>query len=99
MAEIETTLADRGARYGDFTDHAQLSDDLQVRCEQSPNWAILPAWQRWGLRIILDKIARTLTGDPTYADNAHDIVGYGRLIEDRLVRAQEQRLNGPGLFE
>ncbi len=93
---IENTLAERGARYGDFTDHAQLSDDLQRRCEQSPNWGTLPAWQRWGLRIVLDKIARMLTGDPGYVDNAHDMVGYSKLIEDRLVK-QERAKNGPEL--
>lgn len=96
---IEDTLAERGSRYGDFTDHAQLSDDLQTRCESSPNWSRLPAWQRWGLRIILDKIARMLTGDPSYADNAHDIVGYGKLIEDRLIAEEKRKANGPGLFD
>ena len=94
--DIGDTLKQRGATYGDFTDHAQLTDDLQSRCEQSPNWRKLPAWQRWGLRIILDKIGRMLTGDHTYVDNAHDIVGYGQLIEDRLI-AQAREANGPEL--
>ena len=26
---VETTLAERGSRYGDFTDHAQIAQDLQ----------------------------------------------------------------------
>lgn len=94
--KIEDTLAERGQRYGDFTDHAQMSDDLQRRCERSPNWDKLPAWQRWGLRIILDKVARMLTGDPDYVDNAHDMVGYSKLIEDRLLK-KERDLRGPSL--
>lgn len=93
---IAATLSERGATYGDFTDHAQLTDDLQSRCEQSPNWRKLPAWQRWGLRMVLDKIARMLTGDPAYIDNAHDMVGYSKLIEDRLI-AQDREANGPEL--
>ena len=93
---IENTLRERGSRYGDFTDHAQLSDDLQRCCERAPNWAGLPAWQRWGLRILLDKVARMLTGDPSYVDNAHDMVGYSKLIEDRLLAA-ERAAQGPEL--
>lgn len=97
MADINDTLATRGKTYGDFTDHAQVTDDLHRVCEGTNNWAALPAWQRWGLRIIMDKVARMLTGDPSYSDNAHDIVGYGKLIEDRLVAAEERKANGPTL--
>jgi hypothetical protein len=36
------------------------------------------------LSTIADKIARILNGDPYYVDNWHDIIGYAKLIEDRI---------------
>ena len=96
MLGIEATLAERGARYGDFADHAALAQGLQFRmqkfCLKADNedgfiepWrAKLNDVQRQALTVIADKIARILSGDPNYADNWHDIQGYAKLVEDRL---------------
>ena len=89
---IQETLAERGARYGDFADHAKLSQSLQdtLRHERGSSQGKLRGWdglndvQRQALTIICDKIARIMTGDPNYADNWHDIQGYAKLVEDRL---------------
>lgn len=97
---IETTLAERGKRYGDFSDHARISQALQVVMREFcvvqddvkaagsggsvRPWDHLPAIHRQALTVIADKIARILSGDPNYADNWHDIQGYAKLVEERL---------------
>lgn len=98
---IESTLAERGNRYGDFTDHADLAQGIQFRmqkfCLKADNdVGFIEPWkdrlnnvQRQALTVISDKIARILSGDPNYADNWHDIQGYAKLVEDRLPRPVE----------
>lgn len=81
---IESTLKERGDRYGDFADHAKIAQDLQDVVRGAKGWERLDATQRQALTVICDKIARILSGDPTYADNWHDIQGYAKLVEDRL---------------
>ena len=94
---VDKTLAERGDRYGDFTDHAIIAQELQEVMRSAeraspimgPNvriqsWLLLSATQRQALTVIADKIARILSGDPNYADNWHDIQGYAKLVEDRL---------------
>lgn len=91
MSEIDATLAERGARYGDFSDHASVAQTLQtvMREQQSfcgrRGWEQLSADKRQALTVIADKIARILTGDPEYVDNWHDIQGYAKLVEDRCA--------------
>ena len=92
---IEQTLAERGNRYGDFTDHARLCQELKslmqtfapARWTTSAPWNHLSDVQKQALEVIADKIARILSGDPNYADNWHDIQGYAKLVEDRLHKA------------
>lgn len=93
---VGATLAERGKRYGDFTDHAYLAQQLiqtmqGFRPESLPEigtpWERLKPVQRQALTVIADKIARILSGDPDYADNWHDIQGYAKLVEDRLPKA------------
>ena len=98
---IENTLAERGSRYGDFKDHADLAQGIQFRmqkfCLKADNAdGFIEPWkdrlnnvQRQALTVIADKIARILSGDPNYADNWHDIQGYAKLVEDRLPKAAE----------
>jgi hypothetical protein len=99
---IEHTLAERGNRYGDFTDHARLCQQLKLammrfsvttQTDDSTTsripWMYLADVQKQALEVIADKIARILSGDPNYADNWHDIQGYAKLVEDRLPRQVE----------
>lgn len=88
MTTIDDTLAERGARYGDFTRHAKAAQRIQraMRKSSPTGWAALSDVQRQALTVIADKLARILTGDPNYADNWHDIQGYAKLVEERLPR-------------
>ena len=88
---IDETLTERGKRYGDFSDHAEIAQQLQdvmrgttTGSKAVDGWENLSLVQRQALTVIADKIARILSGDPNYADNWHDIQGYAKLVEDRL---------------
>lgn len=97
---VEATLAQRGSRYGDFTDHARLCQDIKdVICQSITTdehgrkvhgWLKLSPVQKQALEVITDKIARILTGDPNYDDNWHDIQGYAKLVEDRLPKKESK---------
>lgn len=85
MSTLEQTLADRGGRYGDFREHARISQNIQAAMADSPNWAKLAPFQREALVMVAHKAARILNGDPNYHDSWHDIEGYARITADRLV--------------
>ena len=91
MSEVANTLAERGARYGAFTDHAAIAQGLQEVLWEAPSWYRLQPDVRQMCVVITDKLARILNGDPDYTDNYHDIQGYAKLVEDRLLREQEER--------
>lgn len=82
---IENTLQERGHRYGDFSDHARICQKIK-QAMLTGNWERLSDIQKQSLEVISDKIARILSGDPSYADNWHDIQGYAKLVEDRLSK-------------
>lgn len=85
---VTATLQERGSKYGDFRDEAQLTQCLKRVMQQSPNWTKrrLNDSQTEALEMIATKIARILNGDPNHADNWHDIAGCARLVEARLPK-------------
>lgn len=92
MAEeqkIEETLSRRGGTYGDFRDNARISQNIKKAMQDSPNWQVLPPYLKEGLELIALKMSRILSGDPLYADNPHDMIGYAKLIEDRAAQDRE----------
>ena len=88
MSNIDSTLNERGNRYGDFEDHAFITQDLKAVMQETPNWDLLKADQKEALEMTAHKIGRILNGDPNYIDSWHDIIGYIRLVEQRLEREQ-----------
>lgn len=87
--DIDKTLEERGTRYGSFEDHACIAQDLQDvmrNAHGGTRWNKLAADQKQALSVIADKIARMLNGDPNYRDNWHDIVGYAKLVDNRMAR-------------
>lgn len=81
---VAQTLSQRGNRYGDFSDNADLSQSLKDLVESSSGWDNVPKLQREAISMIFQKISRVVNGDPGYKDNWHDIQGYAKLVEDRL---------------
>ena len=90
MSDIAQTLQDRGNRYGDFANHASVTQDIKaamqrhIRHDGEKGWAQLNDMHREALEMIAHKIGRILNGDPNYADSWHDIAGYAKLVEERL---------------
>lgn len=92
---VKQVLSERGARYGDFTHHAEKTEAILSILETSPSWKIMLPFQRQALRTIADKLARIANGDPFYDDNYRDIAGYATLVLERL----EVEKKKPGFLE
>ena len=85
---IDKTLEERGTRYGDFEGHADVTQRIKFAMRNSKQWPKLEADQKEALEMVAHKIGRILNGDPDYLDSWHDIIGYTRLVEQRLERDQ-----------
>lgn len=96
---VDSTLKQRGSRYGKFSTHAAITQALKqvVRGEDfngldyrevqealKLKWAELPPNMKEALEMTMHKIGRILNGDHTYADSWHDIVGYNELVDKKL---------------
>ncbi len=81
MSEINNTLNERGARYGNYSDVAGTTQQLVAIVESGANYEHLTAEQRTSLYMICNKIATAVNGDPQYFDNYRDIAGYATLAE------------------
>lgn len=88
MNNIDNTLTERGSRYGAFEGHADITQSLKAVMQSTPNWDLLKPDQKEALDMTAHKIGRILNGDPDYIDSWHDIIGYTRLVEQRLEREQ-----------
>lgn len=86
MTNINNTLDERGKRYGDFSGHSQITQDIKTTMVHAPKWDNLSADKKEALEMIAHKIGRILNGDPEYADSWHDIAGYATLIEKSLTK-------------
>jgi hypothetical protein len=95
MTETKTvsdTLAERGARYGEFADHAHISQALKnILFDAKPRHALGDDMVE-ALEMIAHKLARICNGDPTYSDSWTDIAGYAELVAARLRRIELDRL-------
>ena len=79
---IKETLKERGSRYGEFKDFAEISQELKSK---------IPIYLTTedevineGLEMIMHKIARILNGDPFYDDSWRDIAGYSLLVVEYI---------------
>lgn len=87
---IVETLIQRGNKYGEFKDHANITQSLKTIFHETLGWVRLEAFQKEALEMIAHKIGRILNGDPNYHDSWHDIVGYAKLVADRLLPKEEE---------
>lgn len=85
MSNIEDTLKDRGAKYGEFGNHAVISQRLKAVYQHNEG---LNDIHMEALDMIMHKIARILNGDPNYIDSWHDIAGYATLVEQTLSKVK-----------
>ncbi len=90
MNDIETTLKERGNRYGEFRNHARISQSLQELlrlgyANTDREWCKLHPFQQEALSMICHKLARIVNGDPNYDDSWRDIAGYAQLVVKELT--------------
>lgn len=83
--DIDKTLEERGNRYGEFNQHARITQNLKRAMQDSPNWPTLRDDQKEALEMVAHKVGRILNGDPDYHDSWHDMIGYTKLVADTLV--------------
>jgi hypothetical protein len=81
---LANVLDERGRRYGKFTGHAKVTQDLKAVMHTHRGWVNLADDQREALEMVAHKIGRILNGDPDYDDSWVDIAGYSKLVADRL---------------
>ena len=82
---IDDTLLERASRYGSFEEHARITQGIKAAMADSPNWSRLDPDMREALEMIAHKAGRILNGDPLFHDSWHDLIGYAKLIADRLA--------------
>ena len=85
MRNTTDILTERGSRYGKFTGHAKITQDIKVLMRDKANWWCLEDDQKEALDMIAHKLGRILNGDPHYEDSWRDIAGYAQLVADRLL--------------
>lgn len=85
MSSIDKVLEQRGERYGCFSGHANIAQELKNTMKRTGGWHKLNDSQTEALEMIVHKIARILNGDPNYDDNWRDIAGYSTLVEQQLT--------------
>lgn len=87
--EISQTLGERAKSHGSYFERAKISQDLIRVMEKTPNWSLLDDDMRNSLLLFSDKISRILEGNPNFHDHWHDLVGYAKLVADRLAAPSE----------
>jgi hypothetical protein len=90
---VDAILNERGSRYGNFLDHARITQNIKCAMENSRNWPTLPVDTREALEMVAHKIGRMLNGDPEYVDNVVDIIGYMQLVLDRMNGKAERGIS------
>ena len=82
---IDETLEQRGNQYGSFDEHARVTQNIKNAMQDSANWSLRAADQKEALEMIAHKAGRILNGNPDSHDSWHDIVGYTKLVADRML--------------
>ena len=92
LQSTEETLKERGNRYGEFRDHARLSQSLKISLNFHINEYGQPEAftdiMAEAVEMICHKLARIANGDPAYIDSWADICGYSQLVVDELTKEQ-----------
>lgn len=94
---IDKTIEDRGERYGDWKNHAQISQDIQnaiikgwFQRGDGKDFSELPAYMTEAITMIANKLGRVINGDPYYDDSWRDIAGYATLVVKELEKQEKQ---------
>ena len=92
MPDVRTILSERRAQHGSLVNHARVCQAMKRAMRDSLGWELLADDMKEAADMIVHKLARTLSGDPSHIDHWADICGYAQLVVDRL----EQQEHGHG---
>lgn len=81
---IDNLLSERASTHGDYSEHAEYTQEIKEIIRRSRNYRTLAYHQTETLEMIAHKIGRILAGDPNHKDHWADIAGYAKLTADRL---------------
>lgn len=79
--DIDSVLKERGEQYGEFKDHAILSQALKNATRLNA-----PDYMRESMEMICHKQARIVNGNAAHIDSWRDIAGYAMLVVKELER-------------
>jgi hypothetical protein len=101
---LETTLNERGAEYGAFSSHAEITQALKrfyrgeldvvpdsIRGIMAAKWKELSADQQEALDMQVHKDGRIFNGNHNNIDSWVDKAGYNKLVSDRLTDDEQDR--------
>lgn len=80
---VDQVLAERKNTHGEFSENAQISQDLKAILHASSGWHNLSADKKEALEMVMHKTARICTGNANEVDHWRDIGGYSKLAQDR----------------
>jgi hypothetical protein len=80
---LTETLMERKSTHGDFSVNSAISQQMKMIIREFDG--NLSETQKEALDMIVHKISRILAGDPNHKDSWHDIAGYAKLVEDRII--------------
>jgi len=87
---IREILHERGAAYGDFKEHARISQEFQLKLEEelAGKEKILSHYQQEALGMVFHKLGRVINGNHMYIDSWRDMVGYLQLVVDIMEQTE-----------
>jgi hypothetical protein len=84
MTVVANILNERSNTHGAFKDNANLTLEMEYLCSQAKNYHKLTDVQTMGMRMILHKLSRALSGNHNEADHWDDIAGYATLVSEDI---------------
>lgn len=82
--DVEAILEQRGEEYGEYSDIASVAQGLKINARAAVGYNRLSYDQAEAVDMVLHKLARILNGNPNHRDSWQDMIGYLKLVEERL---------------
>ena len=79
IQSTEEILAERGSRYGKFSDNSRTTQAMKRVFKTGTSFAQLSDSQLEVLDMVAHKISRIINGDPKYLDSWQDMIGFTQL--------------------
>ena len=84
VLSVEDILEARGKEYGEFEEHARITQNIKAAYKDSPNWNSLSLAMKESLEMNAHKVGRILNGNMSNKDSWQDIEGYTNLVSKKL---------------